>query len=97
MIFLSGLAPPWAHAMEEIFVAYTQACLRVVSWWSVDIPLVVWGLCFGKVSGVKYCLDLSGSIVECGQCPRPSPVSASNIYAAIVYVPGGLGSVCPFW
>uniref|UniRef100_A0AAZ3RNH6 Metalloendopeptidase n=1 Tax=Oncorhynchus tshawytscha TaxID=74940 RepID=A0AAZ3RNH6_ONCTS len=42
--FLSSFAPPPACAVEEIFLGYTQPCLRVVRWWSVDIHLVVWGL-----------------------------------------------------
>jgi hypothetical protein len=31
-----------------IFVGYARTCLRVASWWSADILLAVWGLCFGK-------------------------------------------------
>ena len=57
MIFLSVLAPPLlVRAVGEIFVGYPQPCLRVVSWWFEDIPLVVWGLCFGKVGGFISCL-----------------------------------------
>ena len=38
------LRPLGLVSVEEILVGYTQLCLRVVSWWSVDIPIVVWGL-----------------------------------------------------
>ena len=70
MIFLSGLAHPLR------FVGYTRPCLRVVSWWSVDIPLMVWGLSFGKL-GWSYilpgwpCLVVSSN----GDKVSPSPLS----------------------
>jgi hypothetical protein len=55
---------------------------------------VVWGLCFGKTGGVKsFLVGLSGGIVGQGHSvPLTRPVSASSIYAAIVYV---LGSNSP--
>ena len=63
-----------------------------------DIPLVVWGLCFGKVGGVIS--FLFGPVRGCPrmgpQCLLTPPVSASSIYAAVVCV-GGLGSVCYIW
>jgi hypothetical protein len=72
---LTALPPSWAHAVEENFVGYTQPCLRVVSWWSVDIPLGVWGLCFGKVGGVIYCLvgPVWGYRRSWPQCPLIHP------------------------
>ena len=59
-----------------------------------DIPLVVWGLCFGKVGGVISCLfgPVRGYHRMGPQCLLIPPVSASSIYAAVVCV-GGLGSV----
>ena len=55
-----------------------------------DIPLVVWGLCFGKVGGVIS--FLFGPVRGCPrmgpQCLLTSPVSASSIYAAVVCVGG---------
>ena len=63
-----------------------------------DIPLVVWGLCFGKVGGVIS--FLFGPVRGCPrrgpQCLLTPPVSASSIHAAVVCV-GGLGSVCYIW
>ena len=55
-----------------------------------DIPLVVWGLCFGKVGGLIS--FLFGPVRGCPrmgpQCLLTPPVSACSIYAAVVYVPG---------
>ena len=55
-----------------------------------DNPLVVWGLCFGKVGGVIS--FLFGPVRGCHrmgpQCLLTPPVSASSIYAAVVYVSG---------
>ena len=53
-----------------------------------DIPLVVWGLCFGKVGGVISFLfgPVRGYHRMGPQCLLTPPVSASNIYAAVVYV-----------
>jgi len=56
-----------------------------------DIPLVVWGLCFGKVGGViSFLLGPVRGYHRMGpQCLLTPPVSASSIYAAVVYVSGG--------
>ena len=52
-----------------------------------DIPLVVWGLCFGKVDGVISFLFGPVRYHRMGpQCLLTPPVSASSIYAAVVYV-----------
>ena len=77
--------------MGEIFVGYTQHCLKIVSWWFEDIPLVVWGLCFVKVGGVVSFLfgPVQGYHQMGPQCLQTPPVSASSIYAAVVYVSGG--------
>ena len=63
-----------------------------------DIPLMVWGLCFGKVGGVISFLfgPVWGYHRMGPQCVLTPPVSASSIYAAVVCV-GGLGSVCYIW
>jgi hypothetical protein len=85
---------PWARAVGEIFVAYTQPCLRVVIWWCADSPIVMWGLCFGKVGEVISCLvgPVRGYRQTGPQCLPTPAVSVSCIYAAIVCA-GGLGSV----
>ena len=56
-----------------------------------DIPLVVCGLCFGKVGGDISCLfgPVQGYRWTGPQCLLTLPVSASSIYAAVVYVSGG--------
>jgi hypothetical protein len=58
-----------------------------------DILLVVWGLCFGKVGGVISFLltPVRGYHWMGPQCLLTPPVSASSIYAAVVYVLGGSG------
>ena len=63
-----------------------------------DIPLVVWGLCFGKVCGVTSRLvgHVRGNHQMGPQCLLTPPVSASSIYAAVVTC-RGLGSVCYIW
>ena len=53
VIFLSGLAPPPLGLCRGgdlcgLYSALSQDGKLVVE----DIPLVVWGLCFGKVGGV---------------------------------------------
>jgi hypothetical protein len=60
-----------------------------------NIPLMVWGLCFGKVVGVMSCLfgPVQGYRRMGPRCPPTPPVSASSIYAAVVCV-RELGSVC---
>ena len=92
MVSLSGLAPPLGlcHGGDicGLYSALSQDGKLVVE----DIPLVVWGLCFGKVGGVIYpsCLALSWGYHQMGpQCLLTPPVSASSIYAAVVYVSGG--------
>jgi hypothetical protein len=95
VIFLSGFVPPRACAVEEIFVGYTQPCLRVVGWWSVDIPTVVWGLCISKVGGVISCLV--GPIVERGHSvPTQCCLSLQYLCCYSLCV-RGLGSVCYIW
>ena len=51
MIFLS-LPPPLGGDLRGLYPALSQDDKSVVG----DIPLVVWGLCFGKVGGVISCL-----------------------------------------
>ena len=65
-----------------------------------DIPLVVWGLCFGKVGGVISFLfgPVRGSHRMGPQCLLTPSVSASSIYAAVVYVSlGYILPVCYIW
>ena len=92
MIFLSGLAPPPLGLCRGgdlcgLYSALSQDGKLVVE----DIPLVVWGLCFGKVGGVISCLfgPVRGYRRTGPQCLLTPPVSASSIYAAVVYVSGG--------
>ena len=90
MIFLSGLA----HLLGlcrggdlcGLYSALSQDGKLVVE----DIPLVVWGLCFGKEGGVISFLfgPVRGYHRMGPQCLTPA-VSASSIYAAVVYVSGG--------
>jgi hypothetical protein len=56
-----------------------------------DIPQMVWGMCFGIVGGVKSFLfgPVRGYHRMGPQCLLTPPVSASSIYAAVVYVSGG--------
>ena len=81
---MSGLAPPLGCVVAEIFVALSQDVKLVVE----DIPLVVWGLCFGKVGGVIS--FLFGPVRGCprmgAQCLLTHPAAACSIYAAVVYV-----------
>ena len=79
-------------------MGYTQPCLRVVSWWFEDIPLVVWGLYFDKVGRIISCLvgPVRGYCRAGPQCLPTPLVSASSIYAAVVCVEG-LVSVCYIW
>ena len=85
MIFLSGLAPPLGLCrggdLCGLYSALSQDGKLVVE----DIPLVVWGLCFGKVGGVISCLVgpvWAVSLDGPQYLPTP-PVSASSIYAAV--------------
>ena len=90
MVFLSGLAPPlglWRGGdLCGLYSTLSQDGKLVVE----DIPLVVWGLCFGKVDGVISCLfgPVWGYHRMWPQCLPTPPVSASSIYAAVVYVSG---------
>ena len=70
-----------------LYSALTQDGKLVVE----DIPLVMWGLCFGKVGGVISFLigPVRGYHRMGPQCLLTPPVSASSIYAAVVYVSGG--------
>ena len=91
MIFLSGLAPHSDSCrggeLRGLYSALSHGSKLVVE----DIPLLVWGLCFGKVGGVIS--FLFGPVRGCPrsgpQCLLTPPVSASSIYAAVVYVAGG--------
>ena len=93
MIFLSGLVPPpplrscRGGDLRGLYSALSQDSKLVVE----DIPLVVWGLCFGKVGGVTSCLfgPVRGYRRTGPQWLLTLPVSASSIYAVIVYVLGG--------
>ena len=97
VIFLSVFAPQ--ACAVEIFVDYMQPCLRVVSWWSVDIPLVLWGLCFEKVGGVISCLvgpvwwyRWTGP-----QCPPIHPCLSLQYLCCNSLCASGLVSVCYIW
>ena len=85
MVCLSGLAPPLGLCrggdLYGLYSAWSQGGKLMVE----DIPLVVWGLCFGKVGGVISCLF--GPVR--GYIRWGHSVSASSIYAAVVYVSGG--------
>ena len=90
MIFLSGLGPSlgfvaWGD-LHGLYSALSQDGKLVVG----DIPLVVWGLCFGKVGAVISCLygSVQGYRRTGPQCLPTPPVSTSSIYAAIVCVGG---------
>ena len=97
VVFLSGLAPPLGLCrggdLCGLYSASSQDG-KVVEY----IPLVVWGLCFGKV-GVISCLfgPVRGYHQMGPQCLLTPPVPASSIYAAILCGVGGLGSVCYIW
>ena len=81
-------------------MGYTQPCLRVVSWWSVNVPLVVWGLCFGKVVGVISCLvgPVRGYPWTGPQCP---PIPPSRLILQYLccnsQCAGGLALLFPIW
>ena len=85
-IFLSGLAPPLGlrrgGELCGLYSALAEGGKLVVE----DIPLVVWGLCFGKVGGVIFCLF--GSVSSDGATVSPD---CSSLCV------GGLGSVCYIW
>ena len=87
----SGLTPPLGLCRCEdicgLYSALSQDGKLVVE----VIPLVVWGLCFGKVGGVISFLfgPVRGYHRTGPQGLLTPPVSASSIYAAVVYVSGG--------
>ena len=91
MIFLSGLAPTLGLCrggdLCGLYSPLSQDGNLVVE----DITLVVWGLCFGKEGEVISCLfgPVRGYRPTGPQCLPTPPVSASSIYAAVVYVSGG--------
>ena len=87
----AGLSPIELNFYGMVYLSMSQDGKLVVE----DIPLVVWGLCLGKVGGVISCLfgPVRGYRQTGPQCLPTPPVSASSIYAAVVCV-GGLGSVC---
>jgi hypothetical protein len=91
VIFLSGLALPLGLCrggdLCGLYSALSQDGKLVVE----DIPLAVWGLCFGKVGGVISFLfgPIRGYHRMGPQCLLTPPVSASSIFAAVVYVSGG--------
>ena len=90
MIVLSGLAPRLGLCrggdLCGLYSALSQDGKLVVE----DIPLVVWGLCVGKVGGVISCLfgPVRGHRQMGPQCLPTPPVSASSINATVVYVSG---------
>ena len=91
MIFLSGLAPPIGlcrgGGLCGIYSALSQDGKLVVE----DIPLVVWGLCFGKVGWVISFLfgPVRGVPQMSPQGLLTPPDSPSSIYAALEYLSGG--------
>jgi hypothetical protein len=91
VVFLSGLAPPLGLCrggdLCGLYSALSRDGMLVVG----DIPPVVWRLCFGKVGGViSYLFGPVRGFHRMGpQCLLTPPVSASSIYAAVVYVSGG--------
>ena len=87
LIFLSGLAPHLGLCRGGDLCGQYSALSQDGKLMVEDIPLVVWGLCFGKAGGVIT--FLSGRCHRMGpQCLLTPPVSASSIYAAVVYVSG---------
>jgi hypothetical protein len=95
VIFLSGLAPPSGSCrggdLRGLYSALSQDSMLVVE----DFPLVVWGLCFGKVGGGISCRvgPVWGYSRTGPQCLPTPPFSASSNYAAIVCI----GSGCYIW
>ena len=79
-ILLSGLAPPLGFVPRGRSL---WAILGLVSGWLMveDIPLVVWGLCFGKVGEVISCLfgPVRGYRRTWPQCLLTPPVSTAIV------------------
>ena len=97
VIILAGLAPPplglcRGGELCGLYSALSQDDKLVVE----DIPLLVWGLCFGKVGGVPVwpCPGVSsdGATVS----PDPSCLSLQYLCCSSLCVEG-LGSVCYIW
>ena len=90
-LVLSGLVPPLGFGVAEIYCGLYSALSQDGKLVVEDIPLVVWGLCFGKVGGVISCLfgPVQGYCRMGPQCLPTPPVSSSSIYAAVVHVSGG--------
>ena len=91
MIFLSGLAPPLGLCRGGDLCGLDSPSRDKAELVVADIPLVVGGRCFGKVGGVISFLfgPVRGWPRMGPQCLLTTPVSASSIYAAVVYVAGG--------
>jgi hypothetical protein len=98
VIFLSELAPPplvLCHGGD--LRGYTWPCLRMVSWWFEDIPLVVWGLWQSGWGSILHVWPRPGvSSDRATVSPDPSCLSLQNLCCNSVCV-GGLGSVCYIW
>ena len=98
MVFLSGLVPPLGLCrggdLCGLYSALSQDDKLVVE----DIPLVVWGLCFGKVGGVISFLfgPVRGYRRMGPVSPDPSCLSLQYLCCSSLCV-GGLGSVCYIW
>ena len=91
MVFLSGFAPFLGLCRGRDLCGLYSALAQDGKLVGEDIPLVMWGLYFGKVGGVISCLFglVQGYHRRGPQCLLTTPVSASSIYAAVVYVSGG--------
>ena len=91
MVFLFGLAPPLGLCRGGDLCAIYSALCQEGKEGVEEIPLVVWGLCVGKEGGVISFLfgHVRGYHRMGQQCLLTPPVSASSIYAAVVYVSGG--------
>ena len=95
MILLSGLAPPLGLCrggdLCGLYSALSQDGKMVVE----DIPLVVWGLCFGKVGGVIS--FLFGPVSSDGATLSPDSSCLSLHLCCSSLCVGGIGSVCYIW
>ena len=91
VIFLSGLALCRGRDLCGQYSALSQDGKLVVE----DIPLAVWGLCFGKVGGVISCLfgPVRGYRRIGPQC-LPSLLSQPPVFMLSSLCVRGLGSVC---
>jgi hypothetical protein len=98
MIFLSGLAPHLGLCrggdLCGLYSALSQDGKLVVE----DIPLVVWGLCFGKVGGIISCLFGPVRGYRHGDTVSPDHSCLSLQYLCCISLcVGGLRSVCYIW